>query len=62
LATASLEIPLGGILEPLQPLSVNAVVFGQPVVITLGGTPVGGIVPTLVNSAPEKLANAIKAH
>ena len=51
--SAALNIPVGGILAPLQTLSVSAVVFGSPITIPLGGTPVGGIVPALVNFAPR---------
>lgn len=56
----TVEVPVGGILAPLQPFQATAVipVIG-PVTVTLEGTPAGGIVPALVNYAPTQLAQAI---
>ncbi len=59
--SADLDIPFNGILAPLQPLTGTVTLFGTPDTITLGGTPAGGIVPALVNYAPQQLAMAIGA-
>lgn len=77
------NIPLGGILVPLQNITASAVfptfcvplpIIGcgssnplnmvniPPVTQTIGGTPIGGIVPALVNYLPQQLAAAITPH
>lgn len=61
-------IPFGGILTPPAPIEatvgpinvLNLFNLG-PVTIPLSGTMIGGIVPGLVNYAPQQLAQAIGA-
>lgn len=50
-----LNLPLDGILVPQG--SYTATILGIPVAVT--GTPIGGIVPALVNYLPQQLAAAI---
>lgn len=50
-----LNLPLDGILVPQG--SYTATILGIPVAVT--GTPIGGIVPALVNYLPQQLARAI---
>jgi hypothetical protein len=54
--TTSLEIPFGGILAPLSPLTAE--VFGIPLQLE-AGTHIGGIIPALTQFVPEQLAQAI---
>jgi hypothetical protein len=53
-------IPVGGILTPLQFASLSIPAFG-PGSITLSGTTFGGILPGLLISLPDALAQAIGA-
>ncbi|CAM4065545.1 PE family protein [Mycobacterium basiliense] len=58
------DIPVGGILTPLQPVQATAVlkpIVGPPIqqTVQLGGTQFGGIIPGLLNGSAQ-LANAIK--
>ncbi|SOJ56520.1 PE-PGRS family protein PE_PGRS30 [Mycobacterium simulans] len=58
----TVNIPVGGILSPLRPLTATIDLppsLGGPVTLTLGGTPAGGIVPALLSYAPGQLAKAI---
>ena len=54
--TTSLEIPFGGLLAPLSPLTAE--VFGIPLQLQ-AGTHIGGIIPALTQFVPEQLAQAI---
>jgi PE family len=54
--TTSLEIPFGGLLAPLSPLTAE--VFGIPLQLE-AGTHIGGIIPALTQFLPEQLAQAI---
>ncbi|BBX95659.1 hypothetical protein MLAC_09530 [Mycobacterium lacus] len=57
----TVNIPVGGIISPLRPLT--ATIAAPPPIgtlnLTLGGTPAGGIIPALLNYAPTQLAKAI---
>ncbi|HKI40833.1 PE family protein [Mycobacterium sp.] len=57
------NIPVTGLLVPLQPLYVTATVPGAPLfnTVTVTGPPVGGLIPALVDYAPEALAEAFTA-
>nr|VTP03673.1 hypothetical protein BIN_B_05199 [Mycobacterium riyadhense] len=50
------NIPFDGILAPMRPVTGTVPLIGD---VTFGGTPVGGIVPAVVQWAPEQLAQAI---
>jgi hypothetical protein len=54
--TTSLEVPFGGLLAPLSPLTAE--VFGIPLQLE-AGTHIGGIIPALTQFLPEQLADAI---
>jgi hypothetical protein len=54
--TAPSEIPLGGILAPLSPVTI--LFDGVPLQL-LSGTHFGGIIPALTQFVPEQLAQAI---
>ncbi|WP_156689644.1 PE family protein [Mycobacterium sp. Marseille-P9652] len=54
------DIPLGGLLTPLNPAALEIPIFG-PGSITLHETTFGGIVPGLLVYLPEQLARAIGA-
>ncbi|WP_421846187.1 hypothetical protein [Mycobacterium sp.] len=56
-----LNLPFNGVLAPLQPVTATVSILGVPTTVTLGGTPIGGIIPALVNYAPQQLAAAIGA-
>jgi PE family protein len=53
------DIPLGGLLVPLQPFTTTVTIPSNPVIqtVTIDGPPVGGLVPALLNYAPELLAS-----
>jgi hypothetical protein len=61
----SLGLPFEGILVPPQSVSatinLSLPVVGNlpPITLPLGGTTFGGLLPTLVNYAPQKLAGAV---
>ena len=63
LGSATAELPFSGLLRPLEPFSVSVTVPGLPFVNTFSvtGPPVGGLVPALVNYAPQRLAGAVQA-
>lgn len=63
LGSATAQVPFSGLLVPLQPFSVSMTVPGLPFVntVTVTGPPVGGLVPALVNYAPQQLAGSIQA-
>jgi hypothetical protein len=54
------DVPFAGLLVPLQPFTATAMLPGNPLLqtVTITGPPVGGLVPTLVEFAPELLASA----
>lgn len=55
-------VPFSGLLVPLEPLSVTTTtITGSPVLqtITLTAPPVGGLIPALVDYAPELIAAAL---
>lgn len=60
LGGATAEIPVAGLLAPLQPFSVEVTVPGLPFVDTVAvtGPPVGGLVPG-VNSAVQQIAGVV---
>jgi hypothetical protein len=46
--SVTLDVPFGGVLAPLQPISVTIAIAGNPpVTVPIPGTEVGGIVPAL---------------
>jgi hypothetical protein len=55
---AMAEIPFGGLLAPLHPLSGSVTLPGSSLTATITGPPVGGLVPGLVEYAPQVLATA----
>lgn len=58
------QIPLGGILTPLDVTTLVVNPLGSPtplLSVPLGGTPTGGILPGLLLYAPQQLAEAIGA-
>ncbi len=59
----TINLPFNGILAPASPYTA-VVNFGSSGTFTVpvGGTPISGIVPALVNWAPEQLAEAIGKH
>lgn len=60
---ATAEIPFGGLLAPLHPLSATATLPGSPLLqtVTIDGPPVGGLVPALAEYAPVLIASAFQA-
>lgn len=54
------NVPFTGLLVPLRPLTVTATAPGLSLFndVTVTGPPVGGLVPAVVNYAPELLAQA----
>ena len=49
--SVTLDVPVGGVLAPLQPISATVAVSGAPpTTFPIPGTEVGGIVPALTNS------------
>lgn len=62
----ALAIPLGGLLTPMSTTSViigpaDGVLVEPQLTIPLGGTAIGGILPALLNWAPQQLAQVIGA-
>ncbi|MEE6180031.1 PE family protein [Mycobacterium sp. 050134] len=55
------NIPFTGLLAPLQPWTASAMGPGLPLMntVTVTGSPVGGLVPALLNYAPQLLATAL---
>ncbi|WP_066913495.1 PE family protein [Mycobacterium interjectum] len=51
--TVALNIPFGGVLAPLQPVTVNVTTAGNPPVIAPTGFEVGGFVTNLQANGPE---------
>ncbi|GAB3022164.1 PE family protein [Mycobacterium bourgelatii] len=65
-APMALAIPLGGLLTPMSTTSViigpaDGLLVEPQLTIPLGGTGIGGILPALLNWAPQQLAQAIGA-
>jgi hypothetical protein len=56
------QIPFGGLLAPLSPLSTTATLSGSPLPhnVTISGPPVGGLIPALTEYAPQLLASAFE--
>jgi len=56
------QIPFGGLLAPLAPLSMTATVSGSPLMenVTISGPLVGGLIPALTESAPQLPAAAFR--
>jgi hypothetical protein len=51
IASLTLDIPVGGVLAPLEPISATIAITGTPpFTLTIPGTEVGGIVPALTGS------------
>lgn len=51
IASLTLDIPVGGVLAPLQPISATIAITGTPpLTFAIPGTEVGGIVPALTGS------------
>jgi len=49
--SVTLDVPVGGILVPLQPISATVAMTGNPpMTFPIPGTEVGGIVPALIGS------------
>jgi hypothetical protein len=50
------NVPLNGLLVPLQPFTTTATLAGNPV--TISGPPIGGLIPALLEYTPQLLASA----
>jgi hypothetical protein len=54
--TVALNVPFGGVLAPLQPLTVSLTTTGNPpITVPLPGIEVGGIIPGLRYAGPSLL-------
>lgn len=53
--TVALDIPFGGLLAPLQPVTVNVTTTGNPPIVAPTGFEVGGFVTNLQANGPEVL-------
>jgi len=55
----TVDIPLDGLLVPLQPFTTTVTLPGNPVMqtVTITGPPIGGLIPALANYAPVLLAS-----
>jgi hypothetical protein len=53
-------VPFGGLLVPLQPFTTTATLVGNPLLqtVTITGPAVGGLVPALLECAPQLHASA----
>jgi hypothetical protein len=54
------DVPFGGLLVPLQPFTTTATLVGNPLLqtVTITGPAVGGLVPALLECAPQLHASA----
>jgi hypothetical protein len=57
----TVNLPLDGILVPAAPYTADILAFGPIGEVPVFGTPIGGIVPGLLNFLPEELAAALGA-
>jgi hypothetical protein len=59
-ASVTANVPFSGLLVPLQPLAATGSFPGSPILssVTITGPPVGGLIPALVEYAPELIADA----
>jgi hypothetical protein len=59
-ASVTANVPFSGLLVPLQPLAATGSFPGSPLLnsVTITGPPVGGLIPALVEYAPELIADA----
>jgi hypothetical protein len=59
--SATANVPFGGLLVPLEPLSASVTVPGLPLIhtVTVTGPPIGGVVFAVVNYVPAFFAEAL---
>jgi PE family len=58
--TLTVAVPFGGLLAPLQPFTTTATLPANPIfqTVTVTGPPTGGLLPALLEYAPQLLASA----